>query len=224
MRKFLHQAKKVLGWFAKSSASPAPDRPTWVKALDVTATVMPLTFILFSTAVEFTHPGYNPWQDVISLLVWGPYGWIQTVSFYLLSFSVLFLAAKLYIRGAGRLRLRIGVIMLALMGLGLVMVATHPMDPPGFSGTVTGIIHLQTTAVLVLSFPAACFIMATDLRKCLSRRWLSKYTVASGIAGILFIGITAVLVKGNLGWVGVGERLIMVNGLMWIQVVGLTAL
>ncbi len=224
MRKFFDQAAKVIGWFARPSANPVVDRPTWAKTLDITATIMPFIFMLFSTCIEFTHPGYNPWQDVISLLVWGPYGWIQTISFYLLSFSVLFLAAKLFIRGAGRLRLRIGGVLIAIMGLGLVVVATHPMDPPGFSGTLTGIIHLQTTAVLVLSFPAACFIMASDLRKCFSRKWLSKYTIATGIAAVMFIAVTAVLVLGNHGWVGASERLMMVNGLMWMQVVGLTAL
>jgi hypothetical protein len=187
----------------------------------IAATVTIILCVLLTLASQIVHPGYNPLHDAISVLVWGPYGWLQTASFYLLAFSVVVLGAGLFFKADTSARFKIGVIMLILMGIGTIVVSLHPTDIPGSPETTTGIIHTNAAAALVFLLPLACFLMAPHMKKAFSQRWIGRYTYFAGFASVALIAAIAVMVLGNHGFLGAMERLIMANGLMWVQVMNI---
>jgi len=51
----------------------------------------PLLFWTILLVSQWLHPGYDAWVDSISRLIFGKYGWLQTMNFYLLTlFSAAF--------------------------------------------------------------------------------------------------------------------------------------
>ncbi len=207
----------------RARAKPAL-RDRFLRALELTVTSIPFIFLAISALIQFTHPGYNPWQDAISTLVWGPWGWVQTALFFLLAFSVIAQVIKLSIRAAQTVRLRIGIASFALMGVAFILIGLHPTDIPGAPPSPTGVVHLQTSAALIFLFPLTCFLVAPELRLGFRQKWLRPYTRTAGAVGFALIAATAVFVTGNHGWVGLLERLMVLNGLAWMQVIGILAL
>jgi hypothetical protein len=173
--------------------------------------------LLFTLISQIVHPGYDPIHDAISVLVWGPGGWLQTVSFSLLGFSVIVLGVKLFFKAQAPIVYKIGSIFLMLMGIGTIMVSFFPTDIPGSLTTLTGMIHIHTAESLVILFPAACLLMAPHMKKIFTRQWISRYThLAAGMSVALIITVV-VMVLGDHGFTGTLERLIMANGLAWVQ-------
>jgi hypothetical protein len=187
------------------------------RIVGITAVVTLFVCVLFTLISQLMHPGYNPIHDAISILVWGPGGWLQTVSFGLLAFSVIILGVKLYLKPHTPLAYKIGVLFLILMGIGTVVVSFYPTDIPGSTETLTGAIHIQTAASLVFLFPLACFLVAPHLKKNLVPKWVSRYTYLAGGLSLALIAVIAVFMLGDHGFMGTLERLIMANGLTWVQ-------
>ncbi len=194
-----------------------------LRGAELLVSAIPVLCIIATVIAQVLYTGYNPWQDAISSLVWSPHGAIQTAVFYLLGFSVLILAVKLFFK-AKQTVLKTGIIALALTGVGMVMVGIFPAARNGFPQTVISDIHLNTSSALIFLFPIACFIMAPKLKECFSRRWLSTYTLISGILGIVFIGVEAWLHFAGRGWMGTLERLEILNGIAWVQTVTILTL
>ncbi len=196
----------------------ASKHPVGVRVTRIGIALIPLLCVIFVAILQFTRPGYNPWQDTISMLVWGPHGWVLTGAFFLMAFSVLVLVIKLLIKPGTSIRYKIGISLFFLMGIGAILIGMHPTDAPGVSGTTTGVIHIMTTAALIFLFPAVCFLMAPTLKNYLSQKWITVYTRVTGVTALTLIAIIGVLFTNNLGFTGIMERLIALNGLAWIQV------
>lgn len=187
----------------------------------ITATLTVFICVILTLISQIIHPGYNPLHDTISVLVWGPYGWLQTAAFYLLAFSTIMVGMKLLFKTNTSPLFKVGVVMLILMGIGTIIVGLHPTDIPGTPETKTGLIHIDTAAALVFLFPLACFLMAPYMKKAFSQKWVSRYTYFAGVASVALLAATAVVVLRNIDFVGTTERLIMANGLLWVQVVNI---
>lgn len=215
----VNHARSATARLSRRIASKVSSRPAPVRAIEAMAALVPVFAIMLSIVIPLFQPGYDLGKNTISELVWGHYGWLQTGVFYLLAFSMAVLIVKLFARSATTIRFKVGVALFFLVVGGLIMVALFPTDLPGEPGTTVGLVHVQATAVLMLAFPAACFVIAPGLRTCFSRKWLTLYTRAAGVMTLALIALIAVLVGGGFGWVGAVERLIMVNGLAWVQVV-----
>jgi hypothetical membrane protein len=194
-----------------------------VRNAEVAASAIPILCVLGTVLAQVLYAGYNPWQEPISSLVWGPYGSIQTAAFYLLGASVLILAIKLFAK-AKTINLKVGVILLGLVGVGMVMIGIFPAARTGFPNTIINAIHLNVSSVLFCLFPVVCFVLAPKLKECFSHRWVTIYTWAAGILGIVLIAITGGLHYSNLGWIGTMERLVLLNGLVWVQTVTILTL
>ncbi len=198
-------------------------QPKALQAAEILAAGVPLFFIFVSTVLKLANPGYDLWQNTISELVLGPLGGIQTAVFYLVGASILFVILKLFITPRASWRLRIGLVLIALCAVGFIMLGIFPTDVPD-TKTLTGVIHLNTTAVIIFLFPLACFLLAPGLKKLFKSGWLSHITHGAGILQLVLVAVMAVLVLGNLGWVGMVERMIMVNSLGWMQIIAIKAL
>ncbi len=192
--------------------------PRVVRGMDIAATVLPLLVLLLSAIVQLAHPGYNPLQQAVSLLVWGPLGGVQTAAFFLLGFSILTTIIRVFLKMPTTVRFRVGIGLYALTAVGIIIVGMHPTDLPGAEPTLTGLIHLTTAGSMIFIFPAAAFLMAPHLGKTL-KGWLAHYTRAAGGAAIALIAVVAVVTLARLGWFGTVERLILVNGVAWMQIV-----
>ena len=192
--------------------------PRVVRGMEIAATVLPLVVLGLSAVVQLAHPGYNPLQDAVSLLVWGPWGGVQTAVFYLLGFTILTTVVRVLLKMRLTARFGVGIGLYALTAVGVFIVGTHPTDLPGAAPTLTGLVHLSTAGSMVFIFPAAAFLMAPHLGRTL-RGWLARYTRAAGAVAIVLIAAAGVLTMTRLGWFGTVERLILVNGLAWMQII-----
>ena len=91
-------------------------------------------------------------------MVYEPYGWLQTVSFYLLGVSIL--AAAIILQIKLTVRFNLGAIVLAVMGLAFFVIGSCRTPLPGGPVTLSAGLHTYATAVVVLTFPLACFLIA----------------------------------------------------------------
>jgi hypothetical protein len=201
----------------------APVIRSVLRITEVAVAALPFICLLATIIAQLLFPGYNPWQDPVSSLVWSPYGALQTAAFYLLGFSILILGGKLFPRAKAWIS-KIGVIVLGLTGIAMVMVGIFPAGRAGFPVTVINQIHLNLTTILICLFPAACFIMAPKMKDYFSGKWVTLYTWAAGFIGVTLIGIITGLHFSNLGGWGTLERLMLLNGLIWVQVITILTL
>ncbi len=170
-------------------------------------------FQMTSTLLVSLYSGMNFIRDAISILVYLPYGWMQTMAFYIFGISVLSLAAVLYYRT--RVKLNIGAILFAIMGLGLFIVGAFPTKLPGAPSTIVSNIHSVGATILGIMFPLACFFNARAL-KVNKFPHLYVYTITAGIFQIIFIIFGMIFLHGLTG---IYERVLLWNGQIWIIVV-----
>jgi hypothetical protein len=200
--------------------------PVWRSVLRITelaVAALPFICVLATVIAQLLYPGYNPWQDPVSSLVWSPHGALQTAAFYLLGFSILILAGKLFPRAKAWIA-KIGVIVLGLTGIAMVMVGIFPAGRAGVPDTIINQIHLDLTTILICLFPAGCFILAPKMKEYFPLKWVTLYTWAAGFMGVTLIGIITGLHFNNLGGWGMLERLMLLNGLIWVQVITILTL
>jgi hypothetical protein len=192
--------------------------PRVIRGMEIAATILPLVVLFLSLIVQVAHPGYNPLQDAVSLLVWGPLGRMQTAAFFLFALSILTTVVRLFLKMPTTVRFRIGIGLYALTAVGVIIVGVHPTDLPGATLTLTGLVHLTTAGSIIFIFPAAVFLMAPHLGRTL-KAWIARYSRAAGVAAIVLIALAGALMLGNFGWFGTVERLILINGVAWTQII-----
>lgn len=180
----------------------------------------PILFQVIMIVNQFLQPGYNPIRDTISSLVWGHSGWIQTLNFYLFGLLLMFFAAKLYAHRNNKVSYRASVILILLIGLGFVILGICPTQSPGAEQTVQSIIHGVTVYCIIILFPAACFVLASVLRNETYPRFLFIYTCITGTLNLVFIILGAFFAISHEYWFGMVERLLILNGFIWIEVLG----
>ena len=104
-------------------------------------------FIVVLLIQDYTRPGFDPRLDNLSLLSLGDWGWVQMTNFILVGVLNLLYAVGLWRRvhpGRGGTW---GPILMALYGLGLVVVGILRTDPAnGFPPGVPAATHLHGMA------------------------------------------------------------------------------
>jgi hypothetical protein len=197
-----------------------PERPALPRAAFYTlvslALAGPLAFQSTSTAASVLQNGYDLVRDAVSLLVFGPYGWLQTAAFYL--FGVSLLALSIILTAKARVKINAGAIPLALLGAGFIMLGAHKGPEPGGTLGYSGLIHEITVIIVVLLFPVACFLLAPGL-KAWGYRSLYIYTIAVGVFSALFMAIGGPVLALQYSLVGIFERILLWSGQLWLLVV-----
>jgi len=170
-------------------------------------------FQMTSTLLVSLYSGMNFIRDAISILVYLPYGWMQTMAFYIFGISILSLAAILYFKI--RVKLNIVAILFAVMALCLFIVGSFPTKLPGAPSTLTSTIHGCAATIVGIMFPLACFFIARVLRA-YKFRYLYIYTIVAGMFQVLFIIFGMLFLPGMTG---IYERVLLWNGQIWIIVI-----
>lgn len=161
---------------------------------------------------------YNPVRHPVSDLALGPWGWTQTVSFFLCGVLGLVFAIGLWRAGRGLTGILVGLWAIGLIGVGLFVSDPIGGYPPGASAepTRTGMLHGLFSSLVLFGLTAACLIFAG------SRGWL--WLAYSAVSGVVFS--VAFMVSGtgfaqvpNLAdTAGLWQRIAIIVGWTWLTV------
>jgi hypothetical protein len=194
-------------------------------ALGVAGTVLfPTIYMIEGVTIS----GYNAWQQAISALSLGPYGWIQQADFVLCGVSVLWSAF------VWRKILKGGVcatwypLIRAIEGIGLIAIGIFSQDPgygyppgtpagPGPS-SLGGTLHLTFTILVVQAMCLALFIIARRFWKNSDFRGWTLISVAFGLMPMVFMpffGFAQNTHSSFAGYAGLFERLATNADTIW---------
>jgi hypothetical protein len=186
-------------------------RWAWSWPSSAACVIFPLLFIAATGYLETIQPGYSRSADTISELVWGNLGWLLNVAFITIAFNLWLVAA----------RLKIAALPLGLIGLGFIVIAIFPTAAPGGSVTAPAIIHEVTVEIIAALFPVACFSLAKSWLNTPQHHNVAICCLVAGLTGIVLNLAGFIALHGDSAWIGAVERLIVLNGLAWLQLLSL---
>jgi MFS family permease len=179
--------------------------------------VGPVVVIVGDLAASLSIPGYSPIRDTVSSLALTNIGWLQSICFLAMGLLLEIFVAGLFFnirRGRGFLA---GIVLLALCGFALMLIASFHMDAPGALRTIDGTIHAIASYGLGLLFPIGILSLAPSFKNTPNWKTIFVYTL---VAGILAFGlIIGAFLTEQTGWFGLYERIIILNALVWVEVV-----
>jgi len=181
--------------------------------------VGPIVVIVGDLAASLSTPGYSSIRDSVSSLALTGIGWLQSICFLAMGLLLeIFVAGLLFnIRRARGFHL--GIVILALCGFLLMLIAAFRMDAPGGPRTTAGIIHTVSSYGLGLLFPFAILSLAPSLKSTPNWKNIFIYTLVGSVLALVLI-IGAYFIE-HTGWFGLYERIIILNGLVWVEVVAI---
>jgi MFS family permease len=179
--------------------------------------VGPIVVIAGDLAASSSVPGYSPIRDTVSSLALTSVGWLQSICFLAMGLLLEIFVAGLFFRIHRARGFYAGIVLLALCGFVLMLIATFHMRAPGGPHTIDGKIHTIASYGLGLLFPIAILSLASSLKSTPSWKNIFVYTT---IAGILAFGlIIGAFFVELTSWFGLYERIIILNALVWVEVV-----
>jgi MFS family permease len=179
--------------------------------------VGPVVVIVGDLAASLSTPGYSPIRDSVSSLALTGIGWLQSICFLAMGLLLEIFVAGLFFNIRRARGFYAGIILLALCGFVLMLIATFHMDAPGGPRTTDGIIHTIASYGLGLLFPIAILSLAPSFKSTPNWKGIFVYTL---IAGIIAFGLILGAIFGKQsGWFGLYERIIILNALVWVEVV-----
>ena len=184
--------------------------------------VGPIVVIAGDFSAALSIPGYSPVRDSVSSLALTGVGWLQSICFLAMGLLLEIFVAGLFFNIRRARGFRAGIVLLALCGFVLMLIATFDMDAPGGPRTIDGTIHAIASYGLGLLFPIAILSFAPSFKSTLNWKGIFVYTL---IAGVLALALTlGALLAEQRGWFGLYERIIILNALVWVEVVAIHSL
>jgi MFS family permease len=180
--------------------------------------VGPIAVIVGDLAASSSVPGYNPVRDSVSSLAWTDLGWLQTICFLAMGLLLEIFVAGLFFTIRRARGFHAGIVLLALCGFVLMLIAAFHMGHSG-APPIDGTIHTIASYGLGLLFPIAILSLAPSFKSTANWKNIFVYTL---IAGILAFGLILGAILGKqVGWFGLYERIIILNALVWVEVVAI---
>lgn len=181
--------------------------------------VGPVVVIVGDLAASLSTPGYSLVRDSVSSFALTSLGWLQTICFLAMGLLLVIFVAGLFFNIRRARGFHAGIGLLALCGFVLMLIAAFHMDAPGAERTTDGIIHTIASYGLGLLFPIAILPLAPSFKSTPNWRNIFIYTL---IAGVLAFGLIIGAIFGDQsGWFGLYERIIILNALVWVEVVAI---
>jgi len=180
----------------------------------------PVIFAATTVVLESIQPGYDRIHDTLSRLVWGQYGWLETGCFFLFALVLAALALNLNQLNIARRSLRSAILMISLMSVGFVIIGIIPTNAPGEPTTLTVSIHRFTAGIICFLFPMVCLSIARGLHGDPTSKNIRVFSLVTGGTGIALSIVGLLVIMTDTPWKGAIERIILANGILWIEVVG----
>ncbi len=181
----------------------------------------PVIFQSASFVLQGFTKGYDPIREAVSTLVLGPYGWVQTVMFYLTGASLIALAIVLHANT--RPRFKWGFMVLALLGAAFTVIGINRAAAPGAEATFSSTLHVGAAIFIAAAFPIACLMLGPILRS-RGHTLLRWYTIIVGVLSLLFFFVGGAVLVLHLSYLGLFERVMLWNGQLWVEMVCLQLL
>ena len=165
-------------------------------------------FVVIYLIEGATRPGFSAWQDTISSLSFGPYGWVQQANFMLCGVSCLLLAV------VWRQVLKGGVcatwypIMRAVEGVGLIGLGIFRVDP----------LHTASMVVTIVAMVGGLFVIARRFWGDPNWRGWATFSIACGVWPNLVMPLFGVALNPHsvlAGYTGLIERLATSPDIVW---------
>jgi len=180
--------------------------------------VGPIVVIVGDLTASLSTCGYSPIRDSVSSLALTRIGWLQSICFLAMALLLEIFVAGLFFNIRRARGFYAGIGLLAFEGFVLMLIATFHMDHPE-APPIDGIIHTIASYGLGLLFPIAILSLAPSFKSTTNWKNIFVYTL---IAGILAFGLIIGAIFGDQrGWFGLYERIIILNGLIWVEVVAI---
>jgi len=181
--------------------------------------VGPIVMIVGDLAASLSTPYYSLVRDSVSSLALTGIGWLQSICFLAMGLLLEIFVAGLFFKIRRARGFYAGITLLAFCGFVLMLIAAFRMDAPGGSRTTAGIIHTIASYGLGLLFPLAILSLAPSFKSTPNWKNIFVYTL---VAGILAFGlIIGAFFTEQTGWFGLYERIIILNALVWVEVVAI---
>jgi hypothetical membrane protein len=178
--------------------------------------VGPIVVIVGDLTASLSTPGYSLVRDTVSSLALTDIGWLQSICFLAMGLLLEIFVAGLFFNIRRARGFYAGIVLLALCGFVLMLIATFHTEHPG-APPIDGTIHTIASYGLGLLFPIAILSLAPSFKSTPNWKNIFIYTL---IAGILAFGlILGALLAEQRGWFGLYERIIILNALVWVEVV-----
>lgn len=201
----------------------------WIQRLSVVCLtalagiIGPVLFFSITTVLGSLQPEHNAFQQTISMLVFGPHGWLQTLVFLLFGFLLIVFAVRLFFSVNKRLGSRIGIVFFILIGLGFFLIGIFPTQQTEAGLALHAIIHRYTVRAISILFMLACFVLGLNFRSDPFWKKFSLYTIFTAVIAFI-LNIMVVAVPSDWYWIGLYERILLLNGLLWIAVMAIRLL
>lgn len=130
----------------------------------------PVLFWALLLLAQSLYPGYDTWTTSISRLIFGPFGWLQTLNFYLLAVFTAAFGMAVYLSVAKSSIARIGSVLLILMGVAQLLTAVFRVDVNSSTPrSLAYTIHDSVFLVSAASFPIGALLLLPNLWT--EKRW-----------------------------------------------------
>jgi cytochrome bd-type quinol oxidase subunit 2 len=179
----------------------------------------PLILILAAAVLEALQPNYNPIRQTVSALAIGPFGLFQTIAFIIFAFLLGVFIWRLYdsVSDKGP-ALKIATALLILVAAGFLIIGIFPTQAEGLPESWQSVIHHRTARTISVLFPIACLLLASSFKNDPHFKRIFIYTVVMALIALALIVLGPIKAL-NSQWVGLYERIYLLNGLIWIEVV-----
>jgi len=180
--------------------------------------VGPIVVIVGDLTASSSIPGYSAVRDSVSSLALTSIGWLQSICFLAMGLLLEIFVAGLFFNIRRARGFHAGIVLLALCGFVLMLIATFHMDHSG-APPIDGTIHTIASYGLGLLFPIAILSLAPSFKGTPNWKNIFIYTLIAGILALALI--MGALFAEQRGWFGLYERIIILNALVWVEVVAI---
>jgi len=165
-------------------------------------------------AAHLLRPDVHPVSEPVSYYAVGPYGFFIGLAIFALGVSSLALTLGLHLGIAPPGRSRVGLLLLALYGVGQLVVALFSIDAES-AKTTTGIVHNIAGNISFFCFPPAVILLSMGMGK--DERWRSLKRPALALSLVVLVEAILVMVSANVvGGFGLAQRLFLLTTVLWM--------
>jgi hypothetical protein len=196
-------------------AEPVAKRLSVNSVPAIVGIVGPIVVIVGDLTASLCVPGYSPVRDSVSSFALTSVGWLQTICFLAMGLLLEIFAAGLFFTIRKAHGFHAGIVLFALCGFVLMLIAAFHMGHSG-APRIDGIIHTISSYSLGLLFPVAILTLVPSFKRTPNWKGVLIYSLVAGILGLgLIIGA---IFGDQRGWFGLYERIIILNALVWVEV------